>query len=49
MLADNPGLKPRIGEAITRAYRRARTVLLKARLTTEEMLSPNCRFAFASE
>src|SRR5712675_149224 len=29
VLADNPGLKPRIGEAITRAYRKARVEAAK--------------------
>jgi hypothetical protein len=46
VLADNPGLKPRIGEAIARAYRRARLEAAKETGLDEKEFPPACPYAF---
>jgi len=45
VLADNPGLRPRIGEAITRAYRRARIEAAKE-TGLDEVFPPVCPYSF---
>jgi Domain of unknown function DUF29 len=46
VLADNPGLRPRIGEAITRAYRRARIEAAKETSLDEAEFPPACPYSF---
>jgi hypothetical protein len=46
VLADNPGLKPRIGEAIARAYRRARIEAAKETGLDEKEFATTCPYAF---
>ena len=45
VLADNPGLKPRIGEAIARAYRRARIEAAKETGPDEAEFPANCPYS----
>lgn len=46
VLADNPGLKPRIGEAIERAYRRARIEAAKETGLDEAEFPEICPYTF---
>ena len=46
VLADNPGLKPRIGEALARAYRKARIEAAKETGLELEEFSEPCRATF---
>ena len=46
VLADNPGLRPRIGEAIARAYRRARIEAAKETGLDESAFPPACPYSF---
>jgi hypothetical protein len=46
VLADNPGLKPRIGEALTRAYRKARIEAAKETGLVLEEFPQTCRATF---
>jgi hypothetical protein len=46
VLADNPGLKPRIGEAIARAYRRARIEAAKETGLDETKFPATCPYSF---
>ena len=46
VLADNPGLRPRIGEAIVRAYRRARIEAEKETGLDESVFPPACPYSF---
>ena len=46
VLADNPGLKPRIGEAIVRAYRRARIEAAKETGLDEVAFPTQCPYSF---
>ena len=46
VLADNPGLRPRIGEAITRAYRRARIEAAKETGLDETKFASTCPYSF---
>jgi hypothetical protein len=46
ILADNPGLQPRIGEALARAYRRARVEAAKETGLETSEFPDTCRHAF---
>ena len=46
LLADNPGLKPRVAEAITRAYRRARIEAAKETGLDETEFPVSCTYSF---
>jgi hypothetical protein len=46
VLADNPGLRPRIAEAIARAYRRARIEAAKESGLDETAFPPACPYSF---
>jgi len=46
VLADNPGLRPRITEAIARAYRRARIEAAKETGLDETAFPPSCPYSF---
>jgi Domain of unknown function DUF29 len=46
VLADNPGLRPQIGEAITRAYRRARIEAAKKTGLDETKFAATCPYSF---
>jgi hypothetical protein len=46
VLADNPGLKPRIGEAVARAYRRARIEAAKETGLEEAAFPTECPYLF---
>ena len=46
VLADNPSLKPRIGEAIARAYRRARLEAAKETGLDETEFPATCPYSF---
>ena len=46
VLADNPGLRPRIDEAITRAYRRARLRAIKATDVEESRFPETCPYTW---
>jgi hypothetical protein len=46
VLADNPGLRPRIAEAIVRAYRRARIEAAKETGLHETVFPPACPYSF---
>jgi hypothetical protein len=46
VLSDNPGLKPRIGEAIARAYRRARIEAAKETGLDAAEFAATCPYAF---
>src|SRR5271169_2992029 len=46
VLADNPGLRPRIAEAIVRAYRRARIEAAKETGLDETVFPPDCPYSF---
>jgi hypothetical protein len=46
VLADNPGLKPRIGEAMARAYRRARIEAAKETGLDEAEFPATCPYSF---
>ncbi len=46
VLADNPGLKPRIAEAIARAYRRARLEAAKETGLDEDTFPTTCPYSF---
>jgi hypothetical protein len=46
VLADNPGLKPRIGEAMARAYRRARIEAAKETGLEEGTFPSTCPYSF---
>jgi len=46
VLADNPGLRPRIAEAIARAYRRARIEAAKETGLDETVFPPACPYSF---
>ncbi|MGA8498617.1 MAG: DUF29 domain-containing protein [Xanthobacteraceae bacterium] len=46
VLADNPGLRPRIAEAIVRAYRRARIEAAKETGLDETVFPPACPYSF---
>jgi Domain of unknown function DUF29 len=46
IMADNPGLKPRIGEAISRAYRRASIEAARETGLDEEQFSKSCPYAW---
>jgi predicted DNA-binding ribbon-helix-helix protein len=46
VLADNPGLKPRVAEAIARAYRRARLEAAKETGLDEDTFPATCPYSF---
>jgi Domain of unknown function DUF29 len=46
VLSDNPGLQPRIDEAIARAYRRARIEAARETGLDEAIFSPTCPYSF---
>jgi predicted DNA-binding ribbon-helix-helix protein len=46
ILADNPGLQPRIGEALARAYRKARLQAAKETGLETSAFPETCRYAF---
>jgi hypothetical protein len=46
VLADNPGLRPRVGEAIARAYRRARIEAARETGLDEKMFAATCPYSF---
>jgi uncharacterized protein DUF29 len=46
VLSDNPGLKPRIGEAVARAYRRARIEAAKETGLDETEFAAACPYSF---
>ena len=46
VLADNPGLRPRIAEAIVRAYRRARIEAAKETGLDESVFPSDCPYSF---
>jgi hypothetical protein len=46
VLADNPGLKPRIAEAMTRAYRKARVQAAKETGLDEAQFAETCPYSF---
>jgi hypothetical protein len=46
VLADNPGLRPRVAEAIARAYRRARIEAAKETGLDETVFPPACPYSF---
>jgi len=46
VLSDNPGLKPRIGEAMTRAYRKTRIQAAKETGLDEDEFPVSCRYSF---
>jgi Domain of unknown function DUF29 len=46
VLGDNPGLKPRIGEAIARGYRRARIEAARETGLDEERLPAQCPYSW---
>jgi hypothetical protein len=46
VLADNPGLRPRVAEAIARAYRRARIEAAKETDLDETVFPPACPYSF---
>jgi hypothetical protein len=46
VLADNPGLKPRIGEAITRAYRKARVEAAKETGLDKATFPETCSYSY---
>jgi hypothetical protein len=46
VLADNPGLKPRLGEAVARAYRRARLEAAKETGLDEATFPATCPYSF---
>ena len=46
VLSDNPGLKPRIGEAIARAYRRSRIEAAKETGLSDAKFAETCPYAF---
>jgi uncharacterized protein DUF29 len=46
VLSDNPGLKPRTGEAIARAYRRARIEAAKETGLEEAAFADTCPYSF---
>jgi hypothetical protein len=46
VLADNPGLKPRVGEAVARAYRRARIEAAKETGLDEATFPAVCPYSF---
>jgi hypothetical protein len=46
IIADNPGLKPRIGEAMARAYRRARVQAAKETTLDEARFPDTCPYSF---
>jgi Domain of unknown function DUF29 len=46
VLDDNPGLKPRLSEAMARAYRRARIEAAKETGLAEDKFPPTCPYAF---
>jgi Domain of unknown function DUF29 len=46
ILADNPGLKPRIAEAVTRAYRKARIDAAKATGLDEAVFPATCEYSY---
>ncbi len=46
VLSDNPGLKPRIAEAVARAYRRARIEAAKETGLEESTFPETCRYCF---
>jgi hypothetical protein len=46
VLADNPGLKPRIGEAVARAYRRSRIEAARETGLDEAEFATTCPYSF---
>jgi hypothetical protein len=46
LLADNPGLKPRVAQAITRAYRRARIEAARESGLDEAQFPSTCPYSF---
>jgi len=46
VMADNPGLKPRIGEAISRGYRKASIEAARETGLDEEQFSKSCPYAW---
>ena len=46
LLADNPGLKPRVDEAIARAYRRARVLAAKETKLAEKRFPAECPYSW---
>ena len=46
VLADNPGLRPRIAEAVTRAYRKARLQAIKETGLKESRFPEACPYSF---
>jgi hypothetical protein len=46
VLADNPGLKPRIGEAIARGYRKGRIEAARETELDEEQCPTACPYSF---
>jgi hypothetical protein len=46
VLDDNPGLRPRIGEALARAYRKARIQAARETRLEETAFPETCRYSF---
>jgi hypothetical protein len=46
VLDDNPGLRPRIGEALARAYRKARVQAAREAQLEETTFPEACRYSF---
>ena len=46
MFADNPGLRPRIAEAVARAYRKARLQAMKETKLKESRFPDTCPYSF---
>lgn len=46
VLADNPGLRPRIPEAMARAYRQARTLAARETGLPEDAFPPTCPYRY---
>jgi hypothetical protein len=46
VIADNPGLQPRIGEAVERAYRRARLAAIKQTGLADDAFPRKCPYAW---
>ena len=46
VLDDNPGLRPRIGEALARAYRKARVQAARETRREETAFPDACRYSF---
>ena len=46
VLSDNPGLRPRVSEAVARAYQRARLTATKETGLEESSFAPNCPYSW---